>query len=118
MHGRLSHAAEAFPEEIRRTIQADMSECPLVLFDFGYQVTSCRHCGNVVSVPVLRLIEREKIFVGLCPECGGMIPQDELWEGQPGESPDGQPGEQEAGSHTCPACQEETLSFQMTGVWD
>lgn len=118
MHGRLAFVEEAFPEEIRRAIHADRSEQSLDLFDFGYQITVCRRCGNVVSVPVLKMIEQEKLFVGLCPECGDTIHQDELWTGQPGESPDVQPGEQEVGPHVCPACQEETLSFQMTGVWD
>lgn len=118
MHGRFSHAVEAFPEEIRGTIQADMSGCPLVLFDFGYQVTGCRHCGNVVSVPVLKLIEKERVIVGPCPECGELIGAEELWTGQSDEMSTDQPDERRIEGCDCPACQEKALSVQLIGLWD
>ena len=122
MHGRLSFAEKAFPEETRRAIHAQIPEQSPGLFDFAYQLTGCRRCGNVVSVPVLKLTEGDKTFIGPCPECGETIGQDGLWTEQldesPGEQSDGQSDGQGFGAHTCPACREETLSFQMTGLWD
>lgn len=118
MHGRLSYAMEAFPEEMRRAIQADMSECPLALFDFGYRITSCHHCGNVVSVPLLKITEKGKIIVGPCPECGEMIRAEELWMGQSDAMSDGQPDERRIEECDCPACQEKELSIQLIGLWD
>lgn len=118
MHGRLALAEEEFPEEIKRAIRAEVSKQSLDLFDFGYRIAVCGRCGNVVSVPVLKLLEREKVFVGLCPECESVVPQEELWTGQPEESQDGQPERQEIESHDCPACQEKALSIQPIGLWD
>lgn len=99
-HGMLGRVMEAFPADIQKKILEGAGR-ELPLFSFNYEASVCGHCGSVVAVPVLRLIESGQTYVGRCPECGG--------EAEPlGES----------ARISCPGCRQAVLQVQDTGHWD
>ncbi len=101
-HGQLSAVVQEFLPDIQKKIQADTSSNPLALYDFGYRTVGCPHCRNMVSVPVLEMKDTGHIFVGLCPQCNGVIRQEELADE----------------ICCCPACHSGGLSVEPAGLWD
>ena len=73
----------------------------LPLFEFGFHLSACNGCGNIVSVPVLRFEEREEEYVGPCPVC-----QDDVAIITDMEDT------------VCPVCGNKTLLAEEIGRWD
>lgn len=102
-HGRKENIVAAFcPEEQAQVIEW-LSNLPLPLYDFRYQTASCGICHKPVSVPVLRNVENDEIFVGVCPVCGNQ-PQMPLPES--------------ITDMACPACGSMSLEAAEAGHWD
>lgn len=101
LHGTLSAVKAAFPDEIRQRLDSYEAEAEFSLFDFGYQLAVCERCGAVESVPVIRLLDKQEEYVGVCEKCGGQAKLiDDIRETQ------------------CPVCHDCTLSEEETGLWD
>ncbi len=100
-HGILGRVMEVFPEDIQRSIAAEVDAGQLPLFRFDYRAAVCGRCRNVAAVPVLELIEKKKAFVGECPDCRGSA---ELLE--------------EDLPVICPGCKNGQLEMQDIGHWD
>lgn len=101
MHGRLKQVVDLFPQEWRR----EMKECAagggFVPFTFSYQLSCCRECQRIESVPVLRFEKDGREYVGLCGQCGQKA---ELIE--------------ETEKVQCPVCHLALLEIQDIGQWD
>ena len=100
-HGVLGRAMEAFSEDLQKKIVEEAQGGQLPLFHFNYKAAVCGRCRRVVAVPVLRLIETGQVFVGECPDCGGVVRVPE--EGSP---------------IICPSCGSGELDELDTGHWD
>lgn len=100
-HGVFGRVMEAFSEDIQKKIVEEVDAGQLPLFHFNYQAALCRQCGTIGAVPVLKVIESGKSYVGSCPHCGG-VP--ELFE--------------EDARIVCPDCKKAELDIQDTGHWD
>ncbi|MCI9569721.1 MAG: hypothetical protein HFG14_07465 [Lachnospiraceae bacterium] len=99
-HGVLGRVMGEFPENTRQKIAEDVQGGDLPLFHFQYQAVSCGHCRDVVAIPVLRLLDSGRLYVGKCPECGG--------EAEPAA---------EDSPIACPKCGI-LLDVRDTGHWD
>ncbi len=98
LHSRIDFAARDFPEDTARQIRAEAALHPHALFRFGYQVTGCPHCKNIVSVPVLSMRDTDSTYIGPCPECGGTVQPENV--------------------SVCPVCGRSELSVREVGMWD
>lgn len=99
-HALLQDVIREFPKETAERIMEETGgEVPF--FTFGYRLSVCGGCGNVVSVPVLNLDEREGAYVGPCPVCKGeaslIADIDEA---------------------VCPVCKSKALEAETEGNWD
>lgn len=60
-----------------------------------------KNCAGIVSVPVLRLLDSDTLYVGVCPDCGKEVrPTKALQRIQ------------------CPGCKKRMLKSVETGRWD
>lgn len=103
LHGWKENVIAAFEEPERTAVSRWMNEQQIPLYDFAYQTASCPHCNKLVSVPVVRGIDTDEVFVGKCPVCGETVQvfsQDEV--------------EQTA----CPVCGARALHGKEIGHWD
>lgn len=101
MHGSLQVVAGLFPENIRKEIMEQAGQEKFPLFDFSYQLSCCPQCNSIESVPVIRMRESYKAYIGNCPACG----QDVRLV-------------RNLSKAECPICQKKTLEEQETGHWD
>lgn len=99
-HALLQDVLQEFPEEIRVKITEEIvEESPI--FEFEYHISSCSHCGKIVSVPVIRFEEGDAEYIGSCPVCGNdvsLIPN--------------------IRKAICPVCSQKKLLAEETGRWD
>lgn len=100
-HGRLEAVTKLFDEKTVMQIKTNGLHNPIPLYDFAYQLASCRKCKSVISVPVLTMLEEHLRYVGVCPECGEKI---ECIE--------------EVETALCPICHEKGLQREKIGHWD
>ncbi|MCM1123716.1 MAG: hypothetical protein NC416_14125 [Eubacterium sp.] len=100
-HGRLTAAAGVFSEEVRRDIAGKVGDEKFPIFDFKYRISACDQCGNMVSVPVLNLMDHDAEYMGVCPVCGSTAGTAAYSDGTP-----------------CPSCGAETLTSEEVGHWD
>ncbi len=101
LHGTLSAVKGFFPERTRQKLDAYEADTELPMFDFGYRLAVCEGCGEVVSVPVIKLLDKGKEYTGVCEKCGG---QAELIDN--------------IGETKCPVCHKLSLSEEDYGFWD
>lgn len=101
-HGILGRVMQTFPEDMQKDIAKEAQGGQLPLFDFQYKEAFCKDCQELVAVPVLRFMERQKIFIGKCPKCGSETKLLNLQEGSKADCPG------------CGGC----LEIQDTGHWD
>ncbi len=99
-HALLQSVVREFPKETQDTVMEKAGE-ELPLFEFGFHLSACNGCGNIVSVPVLRFEEREEEYVGPCPVC-----QDDVAIITDMEDT------------VCPVCGNKTLLAEEIGRWD
>lgn len=99
-HALLPDVVRAFPEEIGKKVMAETEE-EFPVFEFGYRIAICGRCSNVVSVPVLKLEEKNTEYVGPCPVCGeeASLIADIV-------------------DAACPRCGKKRLWTEETGGWD
>ena len=102
-HGRKENIVTAFQEQERAEVAGWLDKSSIPLYDFKYQITSCSFCNNLVSVPVLRGMDDDEIFVGVCPSCGE---QTEM------------PLQENIPDISCPVCGAKALTTEETGHWD
>lgn len=99
-HALLQRVIREFPQETGEKIIEEAGEAD-PLFAFEYRLSVCGGCKNVVSVPVLKLEEREEEYVGPCPVCQGEVSLiadiDEA---------------------VCPVCNSKALEAETEGHWD
>lgn len=104
-HGRIENVITAFGAKEQEQIIAWCQDSPVPLYDFRYQIAVCDFCRKLVSVPVLKSIEDDQIFVGVCPVCHAQLQTSPL--------------ETEDVSHiACPSCNSMTLDATGIGHWD
>ncbi len=101
MHGELERVIKLFSENMQKDIMIHIGKSEFPLFDFGYQLAYCKHCGTIESVPVLKLPDCQKEYTGSCPTCGQRAELIEDIEQTP-----------------CPVCHKEALTAEETGMWD
>lgn len=101
VHGKLEWIADLYGEDIRKEIKSCLKEGQLVPFTFAYQLSCCKKCGRIESVPVLRLEEDGREYVGVCRQCGQ---KPELVE--------------EIEKTPCPVCHSPALETEEIGHWD
>lgn len=101
MHGTLEAVAAIYPEATRKEIKECVGDTMFPVYDFGFHLSHCKHCSSITSVPVLKLPDNHREFIGNCGKCGH--PTELI------ESPESTP---------CPACHKETLSVRENGMWD
>lgn len=101
MHGELKMTADLFPEQTRKDLMEEIEQAEFPLFDFAYKLSYCSHCGSIESVPVVRMLESDKTYIGTCPVCGQKI---KLIRDLSGAE--------------CPVCHEVTLEEYEAGHWD
>lgn len=99
-HGLLQNVIHEFPKEIRDKIMEEAEE-EFPVFEFYYQVSVCGGCGNIVSVPVLRLGEENTEYVGPCPLCKDTVSLIA-----------------NISRAACPVCENTALFAEETGRWD
>ena len=102
-HGRKENIIAAFQTEEQARVMKLLTQIPIPLYDFRYQIASCSFCHKPVSVPVLRSIENDEIYTGICPACGNQ-PQTPLPE--------------DITDMTCPVCGNQALTADEVGHWD
>jgi hypothetical protein len=102
-HGRKEHIIAAFGEAEQIPVSEWLAKSQIPLYDFQYQTASCPLCKELVSVPVLRGIEDDEVFVGACPVCGN-LPQ--------------MPSSEDVADIACPACGDIALEAEEIGHWD
>lgn len=99
-HALLKNVLCEFPEEIGdRVMVGPKEEFPM--FAFGYHISTCAGCGNVVSIPVLRLEEQNAEYAGPCPICGDTVSLITDIE-----------------EAACPVCKSRALQEETEGYWD
>ena len=91
-----------FPKDIQKKIAVEVQGGQLPLFDFQYEEALCKNCQELVAVPVLRFMERQKTYLGKCPNCVSETGRLNLQEGPKADCPG------------CGGC----LEIQDTGHWD
>lgn len=101
LHGDLNRVAELYPPEQCRRIRNCAKSTDLPLFEFGYQLSRCLHCGHVGSVPVLKLGAENTSCVGVCVQC---MQEVELIE--------------DIRETECPVCHRKSLKEEPAGMWD
>ncbi|MDE7287428.1 MAG: hypothetical protein K2N55_11390 [Lachnospiraceae bacterium] len=101
MHGRLEWVADLFPEDLKKKIKDYVGGRIFLPFTFSYELSYCKECQRIESVPVLRLYEDSKEYVGPCGQCGQKT---ELIE--------------ETGKTQCPVCRLAFLEIEDIGQWD
>ncbi len=102
-HGRKENIIASFQKEEQAQVSEWLGKSRIPLYDFRYQIVPCRFCKSLVSVPVLRGIEDDAIFVGVCPTCKGEIEM---------------PLPEDASGIACPACGNISLTIDEVGHWD
>lgn len=101
LHGKLKWVADLYPEDIKKEILSYLKEDEIILFDFGFQLSYCRKCNGIESVPVLRLADDKGVYAGICGQCGQKT---ELIE--------------EVEKIQCPVCHGADLTVENIGFWD
>lgn len=101
LHGTLQSVAELFPEKTKRDMMEYMGQEEFPLYDFAYELSYCEHCNSIESVPVVRIPESDKVYIGTCPVCGQEIRMI-----------------RDLSAAECPICHEATLEKHETGYWD
>lgn len=101
LHGKLKWVADLYPEDIKKEILSYLKEDEIILFDFGYQLSYCRKCNVIESVPVLRVADDNGVYAGVCGQCGQKT---ELIE--------------EVEKIQCPVCHGADLTAENIGFWD
>ena len=100
-HAKLEVVIRLFEESVQEQIKQLAEEDAFVVFDFAYIPVVCKECGMVDSVPVLELLNKKRVFVGMCSRCGKEIPKDRV-----------------KASMRCPVCQSEEMTIERSGFWD
>lgn len=100
-HALLQNVAQEFPEETGKKMMEEAAGEEFPAFEFGYCISVCGGCGNIVSVPVMRRGESGREYTGPCPVCG-----------------DGVSLIADIGGVSCPVCGNRTLTAEETGRWD
>ncbi len=101
MHGDLKQVTTLFSEKTQKEIEDCVGETMFPWFDFNYQLSYCRQCNNIDSIPYLELGESHAKFTGKCAKCGHDIQLIENIE-----------------NFSCPACHKKSLITEKTGSWD
>lgn len=99
-HALLQNVIREFPTELRDKIMEEAGE-EFPIFEFGYQISICNGCENIVSVPVLKFAEGNMEYVAPCPLCRDAV------------SPI-----VDIDKAVCPVCENTTLLMEETGRWD
>lgn len=102
-HGKKENIIDAFPKNEQIQITEWMKKSHIPLYDFRYQIASCDFCNSLISIPVLRGIDDNEIFVGACPTCGNKVSI---------------PLSETVSDITCPSCQNRSLMAEEVGHWD
>lgn len=100
-HGILGEVIKAFPEDIQREMVREIQGRPLPLFDFRYRAAFCQNCQEIMAIPVLRLTEEDRFYIGRCDNCEGEVTFLDK------DSP-----------VRCPVCGEDFLEVEDIGHWD
>lgn len=101
LHADLARIAQLYPPQIGRKIREYGERTQFPLFDFGFRLSYCDFCSSVESVPVLEFEETGEVCIGRCPHCMQEVKL--IGEVEQAE---------------CPACHEQALTSQETGLWD
>lgn len=109
LHGKKESVLAAFLEKERQQAESLLAASAVPAYDFQYRLAVCRHCHNVVAVPVLRTVESDVTCVGSCPLCGEKTKNlcaEEL------------SAETWSGKTACPVCKSRALLAEEGGHWD
>lgn len=101
MHGEIRNIIPLFPRGTAQEIEADIGKTAFPAFEFAYRLSCCEHCGSIESVPVLKLLDAHKEYVGVCGKCWQNTKLIENIEDTP-----------------CPVCHKKALSVEEAGMWD
>lgn len=102
-HGKKENIIDAFQTDEQAKVAMWMEKSRIPLYDFRYQIAVCGFCNSLISVPVLRGIDDDGIFIGSCPSCGNQVRL---------------PLSETVSDITCPSCQHHTLTSEEIGYWD
>lgn len=100
-HAKLDAVVTLFTDDIQEKIRKQTAGKKFPLFSFGYQPAYCERCHDIVSVPVIKLIEEKVEYIGNCPKCLEQIEKEQLKE-----------------KLVCPVCQCHEFDVQREGYWD
>lgn len=102
-HGMKENMIASFQPKEQAQVLEWLDKIPIPLYDFRYQIASCNFCHKPVSIPVLRSIENDEIFVGVCPFCGNQLQL---------------PLSEDITDMACPMCGSTSLEADEVGHWD
>ncbi len=100
-HGELKQVTALFSEDVQKEIKNCIGEAMFPWFDFHYQLSYCKQCNSIESIPYLDLGDSHTKFIGKCAKCGQETELIENIENLP-----------------CPVCHEKSLIAEETGSWD
>ncbi|MDE6601838.1 MAG: hypothetical protein K2K90_06690 [Lachnospiraceae bacterium] len=109
LHGRRETILAAFLEEDRQQAESLMEAGRIPAYDFQYSLAVCRHCHNVVAVPVLRVADSEETVTGRCPLCR---------KGTEDLCTEEQSVEEWSEKTACPVCRCRKMETREGGHWD
>lgn len=101
LHGSLESVAALFPEKQKEEIARYENQMPSPNFTFSLRAACCKHCREIVSIPVLIMTETGTVFTAPCPSCGTKL------------KPIARPS-----ICACPVCGKTALKSEMIGRWD
>lgn len=101
MHGDLKQVTSLFSEDMQKKIKDCIGEVMFPWFDFHYQLSYCKQCNSIESIPYLDLGDSHTKFTGKCTKCGQETELIENIENFP-----------------CPVCHKKSLIIEETGIWD
>lgn len=70
LHSSIERIVKEYSGEMAEQVLSYRQQEPMMLFDFQYQLSVCKHCNVIQSVPVFKIIETGEKIVGVCQECG------------------------------------------------
>jgi len=100
-HSTLKAVAESYSEDVATQLISYEKENPYAMFHFSLHPAKCDKCKNLMAVPVLKIKDTDKEYVGTCGSCGEVpVLIDDL------------------GTCECPNCREISLNVNEIGSWD
>ena len=101
LHSSLAEVVRLFPQATQKEVLEQTSGEMFPVFDFSFQIAFCGHCGDFVSIPVLKLPEHSLEYIGVCEKCKNQA--DLIGHNE---------------NKTCPICRNGVLNIAEAGFWD